>query len=63
MRRFPMGKIEINKEANLGIMIDRVMSIVLRPFLEKWQGRFRYWWDVESDHTKPFFERQKEFPG
>lgn len=62
MRRFPMGKIEINKEANLGIMIDRVMSIVLRPFLEKWQGRFRYWWDVESDHTKPFFERQKEFP-
>ncbi len=61
MRRFPMGKIEINKEANLGIMIDRVMSIVLRPFLESGRGDSGIGGMLNQTIPNPFLSAKKNF--
>ena len=40
------------------------MNDILRPFLEKWQGDFRHWFDVESrkrQSDSPFLI-QKDYP-
>ncbi len=62
MRKFPVGKIAGNNQQHLGIMISRVMEDVLRPFLEKWQVRYRYWWENESNPRLSPIKRQNEFP-
>jgi len=62
MRKFPVGKLTIDIQDHLGVMISRVMSDVLRPFLEKWQVDYRHWWDYESDKDKPPLQRQLEYP-
>lgn len=62
MRKFPVGRLGGNQQNHLGVMIARVMSEVLRPFLEKWQVDFRHWWEYESDQNIPPLERQKAFP-
>ena len=62
MRKFPVGRLEQNKGQHLGIMISKVLSEVLRPFLEKWQVKYRHWWEYQSNPRKPPFERQEDFP-
>ena len=62
MRRFPVGRLETVGKNHLGLLINNVMAKVLRPFLEKWQAAYRYWWENESNPRIPPFERQDEFP-
>jgi len=62
MRKFPVGKIDENNKDHLGIMINRMMEEVLRPFLEKWQVNYRHWWENESNPRLNPLKRQKEFP-
>jgi len=62
MRKFPVGKIAGDNKQHLGVMISRVMADVLRPFLEKWQVKYRHWWENESNPRLNPIERQKEFP-
>lgn len=60
MRSFPVGK--VTEKDHLGPFIGRMFQHVLRPFLEKWQADFRYWWEHTSNSKLPPFERQKEYP-
>ena len=62
MRKFPVGSIGTTNQGHLGVMISRVISDVLRPFLEKWQVKFRHWWENESNPRLNPTERQKDFP-
>ena len=39
-----------------------MMTSVLRPFLEKWQVRFRHWWKYEGNPELSPLEKQNEFP-
>lgn len=63
MRRFPVGRLPTDSRDHLGVMISRMMSEVLRPFLEKWHVQFRHWWEHESNPRMPPRERQQDFPG
>ncbi len=62
MRDFPVGKIDGDNKDHLGVMISRMMEDVLRPFLEKWQAKYRHWWENESNPRLSPLDRQKEFP-
>ncbi|MBF0135449.1 MAG: hypothetical protein H7833_11265 [Magnetococcus sp. DMHC-1] len=60
MRSFPVGKTRQNN--HLGLLINRMFQDVLRPFLEKWQADFRYWWQYQSNPQLSPFERQRAYP-
>ena len=62
MRKFPVGKIGGTNQEHLGVMVSKVMSNVLRPFLEKWQVKYRHWWENQSNPRLSPIGRQKEFP-
>ncbi|MFC1896613.1 hypothetical protein ACFL0Q_08165, partial [Thermodesulfobacteriota bacterium] len=62
MRKFPVGAISTDMQEHLGFMISRVMSDVLRPFLEKWQVKYRHWWENESNPRLSPMKRQEQFP-
>ena len=62
MRKFPVGKIQTDNQQHLGVMINRVLENVLRPFLEKWQVRYRHWWENESNPRLLPIARQAGFP-
>lgn len=62
MRRFPVGKLPIGKKEHLGAMINEVMERGLRPFLEKWQSEYRYWWEYKSNPRLGPKDRQEQFP-
>jgi hypothetical protein len=64
MRQFPVGKINASSKIqnHLGALIYRVIRDVLRPFLEKWQAEYRYWWEYTSDKALNPFERQDAYP-
>jgi hypothetical protein len=62
MRKFPVGRLSSDQNEHLGMMISRVMSEVLRPFLEKWQVVYRHWWENESNPRVAPLDRQREFP-
>jgi hypothetical protein len=62
MRQFPVGRIKDNNQTHLGWIIQHMLTNVLRPFLEKWHGDYRNWWEHSSNAKLPPFERQKEFP-
>ncbi len=63
MRQFPVGIIgDLKIENHLGALIHRSMRDVLRPFLERWQADYRYWWEEKSDKSLPPFERQAQYP-
>ena len=62
MRKFPVGRLSLDQQNHLGALVFRMMQDVLRPFLEKWHGQFRHWWDNESDNNLPPFARQATFP-
>jgi hypothetical protein len=62
MRKFPVGRIKDPKQLHLGIFINRILTKVLRPFLEKWNGDYRHWF---SSKMKPEFnpyEVQEAYP-
>lgn len=61
MRKFPVGKIQSPEQEHLGVMIQRLLTDVLRPFLEAWQAKYRAWWAKENNADKDPFELQKEF--
>lgn len=62
MRQFPVGKLDGKHKEHLGVMINRIMEEVLRPFLEKWQVEYRHWWENESNPRLSPLDRQNEFP-
>lgn len=62
MRKFPVGKIGGNNQEHLGVMVNKAMSNVLRTFLEKWQVKYRHWWEHQSHPKQHPIARQKEFP-
>jgi len=62
MRRFPVGRIKDPRQIHLGILINRILGSVLRPFLEKWSGRYRSWWLTTAKNESPY-EVQRQFPG
>jgi len=62
MRKFPVGRISLSQQNHLGALVYRMMQDVLRPFLEKWHGQYRHWWENESDKNLPPFVRQAAFP-
>src|SRR5258706_8792788 len=48
MRRFPVGRIRDLRQEHLGVLINRLLANIIRPFLEKWNGRYRTWWVHQS---------------
>jgi hypothetical protein len=47
MRKFPVGKIEEPGQDHLGVLIQRLLTDVFRPFLESWQAKYRSWWEAQ----------------
>lgn len=64
MRRYPVGRLGASKSQrdHLGFFIAGLLESVIRPFLEKWQARYHYWWEHQSEQTLPPFSRQAAFP-
>lgn len=64
MRKFPVGKIGCVNDYHLGKFTCSIMNDILRPFLEKWQGDFRHWFDVASKKNldKSPFDLQQDYP-
>lgn len=62
MRKFPVGKLEEPDQEHLGVLIQRILTDVFRPFLEKWQARYRAWWEPQTRTGKDPFVLQDEFP-
>jgi len=62
MRRFPIGKLPLGKKEHLGAMINEVMEKGLRPFLERWQSIYRYWWEYKSNPRLCPNDRQGQYP-
>lgn len=62
MRRYPVGRLGGSQKDHLGVFIAGLLEAVIRPFLEKWQARYRYWWAHQSDQGLPPFTRQASFP-
>ncbi|MCB1739800.1 MAG: hypothetical protein KDK91_05480 [Gammaproteobacteria bacterium] len=63
MRRYPVGRLRVGarREAHLGYFIAGLVEHVLRPFLEKWQASYRFWWAQQSNAELAPFERQAEY--
>ena len=62
MKAFPVGQLGEDEQNHLGVLINNLMKDVLRPFLEKWQADYRYWWKNLSNPRLPTLERQQEYP-
>lgn len=62
MRKFPVGKLKESRQEHLGVLINRILNDVFRPFLEKWNGPFRVWWFTAKDGRGSPYEIQKQFP-
>jgi hypothetical protein len=62
MRRFPVGKLKEAKQEHLGVLINRILNDVFRPFLEKWNGSFRAWWFTAKEGKGSPYEIQVQFP-
>ena len=62
MRRFPVGRIKDPRQEHLGRFIHRILENVVRPFLEKWNARFRPWWAKASRGEGSPYELQAGFP-
>jgi len=64
MRKFPVGRIENVSEYHLGKFTCAIMNDVMRPFLEKWQGKYRHWYCQERscNPDKTPFDIQENYP-
>ena len=49
-------------ERDLPLIILKLLNEQLRPFLRKWHGQFRHFWDKEADQKLYPVKRQKSFP-
>lgn len=61
-KRIKNGSGKKGKKYSLSEVIIALLNDQLRPFLRKWHGVFKFYW--ESDHNKEILliERQKAFP-
>lgn len=50
------GRYPVNAAANdhLGFFIAQTVELVVRPFYERWQAEYRYWWETNRSHGEPF---------
>jgi hypothetical protein len=62
MRKFPVGKLKETRQEYLGVLINRILNDVFRPFLEEWSGPFRRWWATAKNERGSPCEIQNEFP-
>ena len=62
MRRFPVGRIKDFRQEHLGVLINRILANVIRPFLEKWNGRYRAWWAQQPKAQGSPYDLQETFP-
>jgi len=62
MRRFPVGRIKDSRQVHLGVLITRMLSNVIRPFLEKWHGRYRAWWIGIATNASSPYQLQENYP-
>jgi hypothetical protein len=58
MRKFPVGKLKESKQEHLGVLINRILNDVFRPFLESWNGPYRAWWATATDGRGSAYEIQ-----
>jgi hypothetical protein len=61
MRQFPVGRIKDPRQIHLGILINRILARILRPFLETSAGKYRAWWANQPKEGSPY-EIQKQYP-
>jgi hypothetical protein len=59
---FRSEKLKESKQEHLGVLINRILNDVIRPFLEKWNGPFRAWWVTVKDGRGSRYEIQNQFP-
>jgi hypothetical protein len=62
MRRFPVGRMKNFSQEHLGVFINRCLANVIRPFLEKWRGKYFAWYTAAVRSSRSPYEVQKEFP-
>lgn len=62
MRKFPVGKINEIDQEHLGVLAHRILTDVLRPFLEKWQGPYRTWWQQQDLKGQNPLDVQNKYP-
>jgi hypothetical protein len=62
MRRFPVGRIKDFRQQHLGVFINRILADLIRPFLEKWKGRYMAWCSNSAEPGRSPYELQKQFP-
>jgi hypothetical protein len=62
MRKFPVGKLKESKQEHLGVLINRILNDVFRPFMERWNGPYRAWWVTATDGKGSVYEIQSQFP-
>jgi hypothetical protein len=62
MRKFPVGKLKESRQEHLGVLINRILNDVFRPFLEKWSGQFRAWWTTAKNEKDSPYQIQDQFP-
>ena len=49
------------KNYNLAEIILSLLNAQLRPFLRKWYGAFKHYWEYDSDKNRYPIDRQKKF--
>ena len=62
MRRFPVGRIKDFRQEHLGVLINRIVAHVLRPFFEKWNVVYRSWCAKAGKADASPYELQGQFP-
>ena len=50
------------RQEHLGIFINRMITNILRPFLEKWHHQYCAWWIHASKTEEPQYQVQQRFP-
>jgi hypothetical protein len=62
MRKFPVGRLAVGQNGHLGVLVNDAIVNVLRPFLEKWQAKYRHWWETMAKKSLPPINRQELYP-
>ena len=62
MKKFPVGRIKDPWQVHLGVFIYRMLSDVVRPFLEHWRGPYRAWSSRQQATQSSPYDLQEEFP-
>lgn len=62
MRKFPVGRIKSPNQRHLGSFINRILTNVLRPFLEEWNGDYRHWLNSKMKPQYNPYDVQNAYP-